>query len=532
MHDATDMELLREYAQQNSESAFATLVSRHVNLVYSAALRKTGNPHAAEEITQAVFIILAQKAGRISKKTILPGWLYQTARLTAANYLKREMRRTRREQEAYMQTELHATVPDETWDQLAPLLEDAMGQLVEKDRAALVLRFFRDKSFAEVAAASGVSENAAKKRVNHALEKLHRYFYKRGVTSTAVVIAGAISGNSVQAAPISLASSVTAAAMTKGATLGGSTLALVRGTIKIMTWLQFKFAVGVGMAAVLAASVATVAISQSSGNSTLTPQQIAKQSEDTYAALSSYSDSGTGEAEGGGTVSKTTSHIRLQRPNLYRVDWTQTDGLSTNKGIIWSDGYENYSLTARASQETNTEPQTNSLAQTFASAGAVSGSVADSIPVAFFNLDFGNVLGVAALGRSELKKEGDEKVGGVDCYVLSSKIDLSSFADHEKPPTNTGTTTSTFWIGKRDHLIRQIRTVSEGMSLRLPPQSDATITAILKGQNKPVTPEAIAAWRTKMDDMMKQAQGTKFIFTQTHENISVNQQFLPSDFYR
>src|SRR5271169_1667836 len=105
MHDATDTDLLQQYAAGNSDTAFAALVSRHVNLVYSVALRKTANPHAAEEITQAVFIIPAQKAGRISDKTILPGWLYQTARLTAASFLKREARRIRREQEAYMQTE-------------------------------------------------------------------------------------------------------------------------------------------------------------------------------------------------------------------------------------------------------------------------------------------------------------------------------------------------------------------------------------------------------------------------------------------
>src|ERR1700685_103564 len=98
MHDATDMDLLRQFAAENSQSAFAVLVERHINLVYSAALRKTGNPHAAEEITQAVFIILAEKAGRISSQTILPGWLYQTARLTAAGFLRREIRRLRREQ--------------------------------------------------------------------------------------------------------------------------------------------------------------------------------------------------------------------------------------------------------------------------------------------------------------------------------------------------------------------------------------------------------------------------------------------------
>ena len=254
MHDATDMDLLRQYADGNSDDAFAVLVTRHVDLVFSAALRKTGNPHAAEEITQAVFIILAQKAGRIVDKTILPGWLYQTARLTASGFLRRETRRVRREQKAYMQTASHAVAPDETWEQLAPLLEDAMGQLGDKDRAALVLRFFGGKSFAEVAAAAGVSENAAKKRVIHALEKLHRYFSKRGVSSTTAIIADAISANSVQTAPVALAKAVAAS---------GSTLTLIKGALKIMAWTKAKTAIVAGAAAVLTVGTITIIVKES-----------------------------------------------------------------------------------------------------------------------------------------------------------------------------------------------------------------------------------------------------------------------------
>ncbi|MFZ0827659.1 MAG: TIGR03435 family protein [Verrucomicrobiia bacterium] len=258
MHDATDMDLLRQYADGNSDDAFATLVSRHVDLVYSAALRKTGNPHAAEEITQAVFIILAQKAGRIPAKTILPGWLYQTARLTASSFLRGEIRRVRREQEAYMQTEPHTITPDKTWEELAPLLDDAMGQLGDKDRAAVVLRFFSGKSFADVAAAAGVSENAAKKRVAHALEKLQRYFSKRGVSSTTAVIAGAISTHSIQAAPVAMAKAVTAVAVTKGAAAGGSTLTLINGALKIMACTKMNTAVVVVVVSLLAAGTTAV----------------------------------------------------------------------------------------------------------------------------------------------------------------------------------------------------------------------------------------------------------------------------------
>ncbi len=124
MDNASDMNLLRQYVERSSDVAFSTLVSRHVNLVYSAALRNAGSTHAAEEITQAVFVILARKAHRISDKTILQGWLYQTTRLTAASFLKSEARRRRREQEAYMQSEMQHAGHEETWDQLAPFLED------------------------------------------------------------------------------------------------------------------------------------------------------------------------------------------------------------------------------------------------------------------------------------------------------------------------------------------------------------------------------------------------------------------------
>ena len=104
MQDLDDRTLLREFTDRNSEQAFAVLVSRHINKVYSLALRQTRNPHHAEEITQAVFVILARKAPHLRDKTILSGWLYHTARLTAITFVRSEIRRARREHEAHMQT--------------------------------------------------------------------------------------------------------------------------------------------------------------------------------------------------------------------------------------------------------------------------------------------------------------------------------------------------------------------------------------------------------------------------------------------
>ena len=259
MQELDDIALLREYDERDSEEAFTTLAARHVNKVYSVALRHTGNPHQAEEITQAVFVILARKSRRLGKRVILSGWLYQTARLTAKTFLRSEIRRTRREREAHMQSVLNQS-ESETWLQIAPLLDDAMAGLNETDRHAVVLRFFDAKSMREVGAALGANEDAAKKRVNRALEKLQRFFLKRGITSTTAIIAGAISANSVQAAPVALAEYVAAVAMAKGAAVSGSTLTLIKGALKIMAWTKAKMAIVVGAGVLLAAGTTIVTV--------------------------------------------------------------------------------------------------------------------------------------------------------------------------------------------------------------------------------------------------------------------------------
>jgi len=237
-----DMRLLREYASGHSEEAFSALVSRYINLVYSAALRSVNNPHQAEEITQAVFVLLARKAGALRRETVLSGWLYQTARLTAANFLRTELRRAHREQEAHMQSTLNDPDPD-AWLQVRPLLDDAMAQLNEKDRNAIVLRFFEGKPLKEVGDALGASEDAAKMRVSRALDKLREIFLQRGITLPSAALAAALSGNSIQAAPAGLAATVAAGAV-QGSALTATTLVLLKGTMQTMTWIKATAAVG------------------------------------------------------------------------------------------------------------------------------------------------------------------------------------------------------------------------------------------------------------------------------------------------
>ena len=252
-----DMTLLREYALNQSEEAFASLVSRHAGLVYSAALRQVGDPHLAEEITQTVFITLSRKAPSLPPSTILSGWLYRATRFVSARALTIQRRRQHREQEAYMRSSLDQEPEFDHWNQIAPLLDSAMARLGEKDQNAVVLRFFEDRGFKEISARLGTTEAGAKMRVTRALEKLRAALGRKGVPLSAVALAVVLSARSVQAAPAAVTSAATAAAL-QHTVVPPQTLTLVKTTLKYMAWTKLKTTIAVGVVAILAAGTVAV----------------------------------------------------------------------------------------------------------------------------------------------------------------------------------------------------------------------------------------------------------------------------------
>jgi RNA polymerase sigma factor (sigma-70 family) len=240
MRSLPDSQLLRQYVRDGSEEAFTELAGRYTNLVYSAALRQVECADLAADVTQKVFIGLAQGAralsGRLGQGASLAGWLCRSARNVSLNLRRDDLRRRSRERLA-MEDLDGSTQPASDWEQLRLVLDDAMSELKGADYDALVIRFFKNQDLRSVGSALGISDDTAQKRVSRALEKLRGHLARRGITTTATALSAALCANAVQTAPSGLAVVVSSVAMRAAIAFHAST-AISATKIIAMTTLQ------------------------------------------------------------------------------------------------------------------------------------------------------------------------------------------------------------------------------------------------------------------------------------------------------
>jgi RNA polymerase sigma factor (sigma-70 family) len=235
----SDAELLLSYARERSESAFAELVRSHIDLVYSAAARRVGgNPHAAKEVTQTVFMAMARHAEKLSRHPALVAWLHASTRNAAANLRRREHRRELQKQQVHAMQELQTAgnfAPE--WQAVRGVVDEALDELSESDRQAILLRFFENHSYPEIGSQLGLREEAVRMRVGRALEKLRGRLERRGVSSTAAILGGALSTHAVVGAPAGLATAVTASA-------SAATMGVAVGLVQFMSITKVSAALG------------------------------------------------------------------------------------------------------------------------------------------------------------------------------------------------------------------------------------------------------------------------------------------------
>ncbi len=253
-----DWQLLNQYVRNGSERAFRELTERHLGLVQGVATRQTRDPELAREVSQAVFILLARKAHTFRQSVVLSAWLFRTTRFVAARAVRSEARRLRREQEAFRMREFQS--PSEAAPHLAPVLDDALGELSETDRRALLVRFYEDRSLQQVGESLGVGEEAAKKRVSRALEKLRAAFSRRGFGVSSAIAGGILSQSLAPAAPAGMAHSIASSALSVSV---GTTPALVTEVLHAWQRAKLKLGFGVGVAIVALLVVVTAVVPES-----------------------------------------------------------------------------------------------------------------------------------------------------------------------------------------------------------------------------------------------------------------------------
>ena len=266
-----DTELLRRYVESRDEAAFSELVRRHVDLVHSVALRQVnGDAHLAADVTQAVFTDFARKAATLGSHRVLTGWFFTSARFAAAKAVRSEQRRHAREQEAHIMQE-NSSDPNATldWERVRPVLDEAIAELRDDDREAVLLRFFEARDYASIGAKLNLNDNTARMRVERALDRLRGVLERRGVTSTSGALAIALANQAVFAAPAGLAVAVTGAALAGGGAAAATTLGAGGGAAAAAATFMGMSKLQLGIAGALVAGGAASFVIQAQGNAAL-----------------------------------------------------------------------------------------------------------------------------------------------------------------------------------------------------------------------------------------------------------------------
>jgi len=255
-----DAQLLQQYVETGSPDAFGQLTNRHINFVYGAALRIVRDRHVAEEVTQAVFIVLARKAATLRHEAVLSSWLLSTTRYAALGQMKINARRKRHERRA---AEMAKTVwteeAERNWPQYEGDMDAALASLRETDRKAVLLRFYEHKTFDEIAAILGTAEEAARKRVSRAVEKLRGYFGVSQRTLPATMLTYYLYSKLSAQAPAGLADQVTAAAVSPATAASATATAAADHVVSHISMVQAKWVAG-SLAAAAVFCIATGAV--------------------------------------------------------------------------------------------------------------------------------------------------------------------------------------------------------------------------------------------------------------------------------